>query len=208
VFRNLKETRMRSKPFLPLFLALILISFSGLAHSQVEASAFRNTLPFSAGAGVSGFNIDWGRNRMYAATVWLDWHPAIMPSVLRGLGVEGEGRDLNYGRSSTAPSNFRQDTILGGPIYTYPRFRNFRPYGKYLIGFGSFDFGNRGVNYTHDTRTLFEYGAGFDYRIWHHVYARAEYSYQDWGSLFNGQNRNPRGITVGAVYDFRFLRGR
>ena len=213
MLRNLKETRMRSKPILPLFFALIFIAFSGLAHSQVEASAFRGTLPFTVGGGVSGFNVDWGRNRMYAATLWVDWHPGRIPSILRGLGVEAEAHDLNYGRpntstlpqnASTLPSNFRQDTALGGPIYTYSRFRNFRPYGKFLIGFGSFDFHfPNNSRYTHDTRSLYEMGAGIDYRVWHSVFFRADYAYQDWGKLFNGTNSHPRGITVGAVYDFR-----
>ena len=199
---------MRSKRILPLLFALFFITASGLAHSQVEASAFRNTLPFTVGAGVSGFNVDWNHSRMYAATLWVDWHPAMVPSVLRGVGVELEGHDLNYGRPSTVPSNFRQDTALGGPIYTYPRFRNFRPYGKFLYGYGSFDFGNRGPHYTHDTRSLYEVGGGFDYRVWHHVLVRAEYGYQNWGKLFLNKNSNPRGVTLGVVYDFRILRRR
>ena len=199
---------MRSNPFFPLFLALLIIASPRLAHSQVEAAAVRKIPPFSVGLGASGFNVDWNHSKMYAATLWIDWHPARIPSFLEGLGVEVEGHHLNYGRPSTVPSNFRQDTVLGGPIYSLPRFSNFRPYVKFLPGFGSFDFGDRGRNYTHDTRTLYEAGAGFDCRVWNHVLVRAEYSYQDWGSLFNGKNRNPRGISVGAMYDFRILRPR
>ena len=195
---------MRSNPLLPLLFALLFLISSGLAHSQVEASAYRNTLPFSIGVGASNFNVDWGHNRMYAVTLWADWHPARVPSMLRGVGLGIEGHDLNYGRPSTLASNFRQDTALGGPTYTLPRFRDFRPYGKFFVGFGSYDFNTgRPGPYHHDTRTLYEVGGGFDYRVWNHVFVRADYSYQDWGSLFLGKNRHPQGVSLGAVYDFR-----
>ena len=199
---------MRSNPILPLFLALIIIASPGLARSQVQASAYRNTPPLSVGVGASGFNVDWNHSRMHATTLWVDWHPGRIPSLLRGLGGEVEGHDLNYGRPSTVPSNFRQDTALGGPIYALPSFHNIRPYGKFLVGFGSFDFGDRGPHYTHDTRSLYEMGAGVDGRVWRHYIVRAEYGYQEWQSLFNGKNRNPRGVSCGVLYDFRFLRRR
>ncbi len=199
---------MRSNPFLSLFLTLLFITTPVLAHSQVEASAFRNTLPFTLGVGASDFNVDWHHSRMYAATLWLDWHPGRIPSMLRGLGVEIEAHDLNYGRPSTVPSNFRQDTALGGPIYSLPRFRNFRPYGKAVFGYGSFDFSGNNPHYTHDTRALYELGGGFDVRAWHHVFVRADYSYQEWQSLLNGKNRNPQGVSLGVLYDFRILRHR
>lgn len=202
---------MRSNSFLPLVLAVLFLTSSGLAHSQVEASASRSSPPFSIGAGASDFNVDWKHNRMYAATLWIDWHPATAPSFLRGIGAEVEGHHLNYGRPSTLPSNFRQDTILGGPIYTLPGFRNFSPYGKCLIGFGSFDFQGKGhfpngVPYTHDTRHLYEMGGGFDYRVWRHVVVRADYGYQVWEPLFSNTRRpDPQGVTVGLLYDFRIL---
>jgi hypothetical protein len=200
---------MRSNPFLPLALAVLFLTSSGLAHSQVEASASRDTSPFSIGAGASYFNVDWRHNGMYATTFWADWHPARIPSALRGLGGELEGRDINYDRPSTVPSNFRQDTLLGGPIYTLPRFGNFRPYVKALFGFGSFDFRfSYNPKYAHDTRSLGEYGGGFDYRAWHHVFVRTEYGYQDWESLFQGHNRNPRGFSLGVLYDFGVFRRR
>jgi hypothetical protein len=200
---------MRSNPFLPLFLAVLFIASPGLARSQVQPSAFRNTLPFSIGVGASNFDVDWDNSRMYAATLWADWHPARIPSMLRGLGVEIEAHDLNYGRPATVPSNFRQDTALGGAIYTLPRYRNFRPYGKALFGYGSFDFQTTNPRYSHDTRDLSELGGGFDVRAWHHVFVRADYGYQVWQPLFSNTRRpDPQGVSLGVLYDFRILRHR
>ena len=66
-----------------------------------------------------------------------------------GLGIEAEGRDIDFGRPAGIP-RMRQDTGLGGLIYTWNRYRNFRPYIKYLAGVGSLDFPPSGT-YSHDT---------------------------------------------------------
>ena len=55
------------------------------------------------------------------------------------LGVEVEGRDLNFDRTGGDPK-LRMDTFEGGLIYTTHFYRRFHPYAKFLFGDGSIDF--------------------------------------------------------------------
>jgi opacity protein-like surface antigen len=177
------------------------------AFSQTIPAATQGQLPFTLGTGVSNLNVDWGDNRMYGITVWAQWRPGDLPRLLDGLGLDIEGRDVNYGRPAALPSNFRMDTLAGGPIYTWRHYRNFQPYGKFLIGFGSIDFTGPNPYYKHDTRTVYAPGFGFQYRLVRHVWVRADYEYQMWPDLFGNNNTfHPQGFTAGVSYDFRSFR--
>jgi hypothetical protein len=192
---------MRFKPFLAPILAVLFTAAAAPAFSQVVPEAGRDTTTFAIGAGASNFDVDWGKSRMYGATLWADWHPGILPSLLNGLSVEIEARDLNYLRSPDLPTNFRQDTAGGGAIYSWNRFRNFHPYGKGSIQFGSFDFRVGVPGYTHDTRTLYAMGGGFDYRVLRRIWVRADYEYQVWQPMFGPIYRpDPQGFSLGAMY--------
>src|ERR1019366_1666917 len=94
--------------------------------------------------------------------------PTRIPSFLHGFGIEVEGRDLNYGRTGTDP-RLRQDTAEGGGIYTSRHYRNFHPYVKFLLGYGSIDFQHITPTYSHDSRTVYTPGGGVEYRIWRNV---------------------------------------
>ncbi len=48
---------------------------------------------------------------------------------------------------------------------------------------------------------LFAAGGGLEYRIFRPIWVRADYEYQDWGTLL-GNTFNPQGITVGVAYEF------
>jgi opacity protein-like surface antigen len=191
---------MSIRSVLLLALALEVFCAATPAFSQVAPEAIEGNRPFSVGAGVSNFNVDWGKTRMYGGTFWADWRPPL-PLFLNGLGLEIEARDISLDRSSTVPSNFRQDTAGGGPIYTWRHYRNFRPYGKGLLEFGSFDFRSTNPNYSHDTRTLVAAGPGVEFRTYGHLWVRAEYEYQIWGHIL-GKRPDPQGFTLGAMYDF------
>jgi len=189
-------------------MALVLTCFTapGAAFSQAAAAAYQGSLPFTIGAGVSNLDVDWGHNRMYGIAAWAQWHPKFLSPAFNGFGLDAEGRDVNYGRGSTLPSNFRMDTFGGGPMYTWRHFRNFQPYGKGLIAIGSIDFRlHLHSNYTHDTRNVYISGGGFNYRIYHHLWLRADYEYQMWPN-FLARTLDPQGFTLGASYDFRSLR--
>lgn len=193
--------------------------------AQVVPAAEQGGLPLVAGAGVSGFNIDWGQDAfgrvryMEGVTVWLDWNLTRLPgpSLLRGLSVEMEGRDINFGLPASLSNaelhdtgtNMRQDTGLGGVTYTWRGFHRVHPYGKALAGIGSIDFPPLAASpptYRHDNRTITAFGAGADLRVWRSLWARADWEYQFWPDLFGSPHPlTPTGITIGAVYDFKGL---
>lgn len=187
-------------PVLALFFAIAAIP----AASQVAPAADQGRWPIAVGGGISDYSLDWGASRrMMGITAWADWNFLKLPSVFSGLGIEVEGRDINFNRPSSL-SRMRQDTILGGALYTWRRYRRFQPYGKYLLGFGSIDFPPfpNIPNYSHDTRTVYAPGAGVNYCVWHKVSVRADYEYQFWHAIFGSNDLNPNGITIGAIYDF------
>jgi hypothetical protein len=206
--------------------AILLFAIPVLGQAVPAAEA--GGLPLVAGAGVSGFNIDWGQDAfgrtryMEGVTVWVDWHLTRLPgpSALRGLGVEVEGRDIDFGLPASlsnaelhdAGTNMRQDTGLGGVTYTVRRFRSVRPYGKFLAGLGSIDFPPLPASppsYRHDNRTIAAFGGGADFHACRHVWIRADWEYQFWRGLFGSPHAlTPTGVTIGAVYDFRRVRPR
>jgi opacity protein-like surface antigen len=187
-------------------LPLVAVFFIGMAvpaRSQVTYSAEEGKLPFTVGLGISNFSDDWGNAnpRQMGITLWVDGRLPHMPSVLNGLGIELEGRDINWDTPSWL-SGHRMDTALGGPIYEWRRIGRVRPYAKYLMGIGSIDFPSPGKTYSHDTRDVFEPGVGANVRAWNQVSVRAEYDYQFWHAIFGPHDLNPQGFTIGAVYDF------
>jgi opacity protein-like surface antigen len=200
---NKKMSRMLS-------VALVLVCFISLdtAFSQVAPAAHSGQLgpgqsTFTIGAGASNFDADWGHNRIWGPAFWGQWHP-FSSGALAGLGVDAEVRDLDFGRGSTLPSNFKQVAFAGGPIYIVRALHNFQPYAKGLIGFGSFDFKIPGhPYYTHDTRNVYAPGFGFQYHLFHHTWVRADYEYQAWPDLFkDSHTADPQGFTLGLSYDF------
>jgi Outer membrane protein beta-barrel domain len=196
---------MRMK-LIPKLLSAVLLAvpvFPG--YAQVPAAATQSGIPLVVGGGFSDFAIDWGPGtRMEGISAWVDFYPGGLPSVLHGLGVEVEGRDINFGRPS-AISKMRQDTVQSGPIYAWDHYSKFRPYVKYLMGVGSIDFPPVGT-YSHDTFGVFSPGAGVEYHAWRHVWIRGDYQYQFWRQTFGPDDLNPNGFTIGASYDFRNFR--
>jgi opacity protein-like surface antigen len=197
---------MHLQPFLGLPLAVLLVCSAYPSFAQVVPAANEGRLPLSVGAGVSSFDPDWEPGRMLGITAWVDYTPGWMPRRLRGIGIEAEGRDINYGRSSSQPANLREDVAAGGVIYTWYRFHNFRPYGKYLMGIGNTDYESKSLAREHDSRTVTIAGGGVEARIFRNVWARADYEYQFWPDFFKSTNPpgllNPQGVTVGASYHF------
>jgi opacity protein-like surface antigen len=202
------DTKMRLKLLMFPILAASFLAATVPAFSQTGAAYERSGMPISVGFGPSSYDVDWGHGRMLGGTIWADWYPSKMPSFLRGLGVEGEVRDISLDKHAAAgqtgrsgQDNTRQDTASAGAIYSWRRFRNFHPYGKLLIGDGSVDFLSSSPTYSHDTRTVFSAGGGLEYRFLGQLWVRADYEYQDWGILL-GNTLNPQGFTVGVAYDF------
>jgi hypothetical protein len=179
----------------------IIMLFAAVSASCQTAPSYQaQGLPLVVGVGPSSYDVDWGRGRMLGATLWADWYPKWVPRMINGLGLEFEARDISLNRSDTQP-NLRQDTVGGGPIYTWRHFPKMHPYVKYLISYGSIDFTTPNPAYTHDTRTVKAPGLGFEYRVYHQYWVRADYEYQTWQPLYNGTLK-PQGFTLGVSYDF------
>lgn len=142
---------------LKLILTALLLASGYRAFSQAAPDATHGGSKLVLGVGFSDFYTDWN-GRLVGATAWADWNLNRGPGFLSGLGVEVEGRDLNYG-CTCGGQKLRQDTAAGGPTYTMRHHRKFQPYGKFLVGIGSFDFGHLNPTYSHDTRTVFAPGA-------------------------------------------------
>jgi opacity protein-like surface antigen len=194
---------MRWKLLVVPVLALFFVGTGLSAHAQVTYSADTGKKPFTVGVGISNFSDDWRATnaRQAGITLWADWRLPYMPAPLQGLGIEFEGRDINWATSAAIPGH-RMDTALGGPMYQWRRRGRIKPFGKYLIGIGSIDFPSSGTTYTHDTRTVYEPGVGVDVRFWNNFSARATYDYQFWHQLLGLHDLNPNGFTIGAAYDF------
>ena len=206
---------MRSKFFCAAVLALLLSFVSARVFAQANYAYEENHTRYTVGAGISGFDMDWGHGIMYGPTLWADWNPPFMPGFLHGLSVEMTARDISWNHSSTQPSDFRTDTLGGGFIYHHrvPYLRRVRPLEPYIKGewyFGSVDhkFENT-LNpttqpYNHETRTVTALAGGFDYHLPHHLIARADYEYQFWPDFLgrSGKDLNPTGLTLGVLYGF------
>jgi hypothetical protein len=198
------------------FSALFIVA-AGPIFSQSNAAAVQSVWEVQAGGGVSGYHVDfYGSGIMEGPTAWIDIFPNRGPKLVHGLGLEATGHDIQFGGPEpqpVLPGNgymTREDTFGGGPIYHWGHFKNFTPYGKFLWEQGSIDF-NVGVpNYKHDNRTLYAVGGGFDYKLVHHISFRADFEKQWWQRLFQdhtisaptGIAIEPRGLTLGAVYEF------
>ena len=183
-------------------LATLYLTTGFFAFPQTGPSATEGGVPLAVGGGVSYWDVDWGHSRMEGGTLWADYYPNRVPSILRGIGLEAEARDVSFNRGDK-PSNFRHDTAGGGVIYAWRHYPNFYPYGKFVMGLASIDFQIPQIpTYTHDTRTFMAPGWGVQYRVYRHVWARADYEYQFWDK-FIGHTPDPQGFTVGAMYDFR-----
>ncbi len=102
--------------YLKTLLAAILVSAAFPSFAQVAPDVNKPGIPLTVGVGYSNYATDWS-GRLAGPALWLDWSIDKGPALLRGLGLEVEARDLNYGRSGR--SNLRMDTISGGPIYTW-----------------------------------------------------------------------------------------
>jgi Outer membrane protein beta-barrel domain len=193
---------MRLMPTFKLAFIAVLVTTVMPAYSQVAPAASQGGVPLVVGGGFSDFSIDWGPGqRMEGITAWADWYLKGLPASLNGLGVEAEGRDIDFGRPAVI-TKMRQDTGIGGPIYAFNRYHNFRPYVKYLFGIGSLEFPPAGT-YSQDTFLVMGPGGGLEYHAWGHIWIRGDYEYQFWHHTFGPTDLTPTGFTVGASYDFR-----
>jgi opacity protein-like surface antigen len=194
-------------------LSLVLFfSIGSKAFGQVTPHAQRGGIPITAGIGYSNFQTDWN-GKLGGTTVWANWGFDLLRPPYDGLGIEIEGRDLNYNHTGSGPLDpkLREETVTGGPIYNLRHYHGFQPYAKFLIGLGGIYFSPFEANfpnYTHDTRTIYAPGVGLNYRFHGAFSIRGDYEYQMWPSFIHNHALTPYGITIGVLYDFRTRSGR
>jgi opacity protein-like surface antigen len=203
---------MDLKPYLGPAIAALIFCAASSVLAQTAPAATQGNIPLSVGAGLSAINPDFDHGHLFGATLWIDYTLPHMPHILHGIGLEAEARDLNYGRTGTIPPGLREDIASGGVIYSWPHFRNFRPYAKVMVGYGNADEENTNVTpvaHWHDSRTFTSGGGGWDYRVHRSVWVRVDYEYESWpninmhqGSTKPSGRFNPQGFTVGAMYHF------
>jgi opacity protein-like surface antigen len=200
---------MRIKIFPRLTIASLFVCAACSVLAQTVPAATEGNLPLAVGAGFSAYSPDYNTGHLFGGTLWMDYFPSQVPHFLQGIGIEAEARDLSFGRSSTLPANMRQDTIEGGVIYSWRHFRNIRPYGKFLMGYGNTDYQSSTTDLRgHQSRTVTIAGGGVDIKAYKHIWARVDYEYQSWPDFFKhpapipGDAMHPQGFTVGALYRF------
>ncbi|MGA2350967.1 MAG: hypothetical protein ABSF70_11075 [Terracidiphilus sp.] len=204
---------MRFKLFFGLVLALLFVCAARPILAQVVAPATVTRIPLSVGAGVSDFNPEaLNPGRILGGTLWIDVGLPHMPSILRGLGIEAEARDLSFGASSSEHPGLKEESAEGGLIYSWPHYQNLRPYAKFLAGYGNLDQELVVPVPHHDSRDFTCIGGGVDYKLFGRVWVRAEYELQRWPDMaFHDivkgvpvpyAPRYPQGASIGAMYHF------
>jgi opacity protein-like surface antigen len=196
----------------------LLLSLSIPASAQVVPAGTEQVLPFGAGGGFSNMSPGRGNGYMIGYAVWADYRPQFIVQRVQGLSIEGQVRYLGFDRSSTQ-AGLIERTFGGGATYTWRHFRNFRPYGKAMIGYGTINFppvvslvtdppstpggptpfATQTV-YDYDSRVMYTLGGGIQYRIKNSVWVRADYEYEMWPGLLGGTLK-PQGVTIGVQYD-------
>ena len=205
--------------------AAFLIAMAIPAISQTTYDAREGGLPLSFGAGVSNFDPylaqdggplyglhpGFGYGRMWGVAAWADAGAPLGPPWLHNFGLEARYQSI-FAAGSPNQANIKEASTGGGAIYTLHRWRSFRPYGKYIFSLSRVDFTGvpefGGGTYSHDSRATNSLGTGIEFRTTRHLWARIDYEYQLWGSLFGVQQFQPQGLTAGVMYDFRKSRVR
>ncbi|MGD0739582.1 MAG: outer membrane beta-barrel protein [Terracidiphilus sp.] len=167
------------------------------AHSQVVPAATSRVLNVRVGAFASAFQPDYfgtgeaytAPNRMYGAGAYVDAH------FTRWIQPELEVRfnDFNEYPEFGQTINQSENTYSIGDRVPIKTFRNFTPYGKFLVGIGNGDFltGNA---------LVFTYGGGVDYRLNRKFTIRcADFEYQQW-KINSALTIYPYGLSAGLSY--------
>ena len=117
-------------------------------------------------------------------------------NINRRLGIEGHALWLNQHEEGGAHAS----TYLAGPRYSLNAVGKLRPYAKFLVGEGTFDFpyGTAEGHYV-----VLSPGVGIDYRISHRLRWRvADFEYQQW-PWFTFGSMSSYGVSTGLRFAIR-----
>ena len=169
-----------------LFVVGFLVGGSIAAQGQA-IPAYKAEPPVFVGVFFSGTHPDYGTNTIDGFGAYAD-----LP-LWRFVGAEGE---IRFGKFNTV-DGVEESTYLGGPKVSYSIGHGIIPYGKFLVGGGTF---NYPFKEGYDHHTVFAFGGGFDYRLTNHWYVRGDFEKQRW-SFGNGAIW-PSTLSAGVAYRF------
>jgi opacity protein-like surface antigen len=182
-----------------LLLAALMLSLPACA--QIQPSAERGGARLGIGGGLDYWRGDWSKIARFGPSAWVTaeyWH---------GLGIIAEGHSMIAGGDSGA-QQYKYFSGEGGAVYSYHHWHNVQPYVKGEIGFAGLSFPHKPTStYTHDTRTTWAIGGGIEYKLWKHVWARGDYTYDNFPNFYSvvthqHHTLSPAGFTLGATYYF------
>lgn len=171
-----------------ILMAVLLAGFLGMARTasaQVVYSGDKGGLAVSAGASASGFQVQYGQQKL------LGFSGVVDIDTRRRFGLEGEGRWLMFHN----PNQIESKTYMGGARYHYA-FGKYQVYGKGLVGVGQFTFP---YNLAHGNYLVIAPGAGVDYRWTRRISFRVNVEYQIWPQFTFG-SMDAIGGDVGIQY--------
>ncbi len=156
-----------------------------LAKGQALATATGPGSYIAAGGGVSGFQTDYGHNRIAGGFAYVDANPSWR------FGFEGEARFLRW----HAEEQVTESNYLGGVrAVLWPRPRRWAPYAKFLAGAGRITLP---YGYAHGGFLAYAPGAGLDVAVSDRVSVRAvDLEYQHWPQFTYGV-LHPYGLSAG-----------
>ena len=179
---------MKVRILLPLLAASILsLAVPHRAAAQAVNTASGPGSFLAVGLSASGFQQDYGKRYIGGGALFID------ANLYRRVGIEAEGRRL----AAHTSEDVKESTYLVGPRVSVLR-HNLRPYGKFLVGRGTFDFP---FHYAVGHYFVMAPGAGLDWHVGDRLNVRlADFEYQIWPDFTFG-SLHPYGISAGISVD-------
>ena len=161
------------------------VIFGTAANAQDIRAGIGPGTYVNLGATVSRYNTDYGKTEMSGGTVYAD------ANLFNRIGIEAEGRRLRQGSND----GMQQSTYMVGPRFSRD-FHSLRPYAKFLIGRGTFEFP---FAYARGSYLATAVGGGLDWRVAHTpvVVRVIDFELQRWPDFTFGE-LHPYGISAGV----------
>ena len=180
---------MTGNKLLPLLAAFVLCLavFHPAAPAQSVHTASGPGSYVSLGFTASGYQQDYGKRYIGGATLFID------ANLYRRIGIEAEGRRL----AAHTSEDVKESTYLIGPKVSVLK-HNLRPYGKFLVGRGTFDYP---FHYAQGHYFVMAPGGGLDWHVGDRFNVRvADFEYQIWPDFTFGA-LHPYGLSAGLSVD-------
>lgn len=183
------------KTFASIGLLAFALSFTTQARAQAIPTA-STTGSFQAGLGYTIADPDYGPKRIQGVSVFADYDFGMY------FGIEADAHIVEL----ETPTDFAENSYLGGVRFILPYRQRVKLYGKALAGTGNFR-----VLETQDNQGRFNgnyltyaFGGGVDLAVTRKIVIRAiDLEYQKWPNYDNGGGLTPLLYTFGVAYHFR-----